>query len=413
VSQGREDEGVIRTPDRRLRVFVSSTLGELAEERRAVSRAVSALRLIPVMFEAGARPYPPAEVYRAYLAQADVFIGVYWQRYGQLAPGARVSGLEDEFDLSGGLPRLLYVKGPAPDREPRLAELLDRIKAESSVSYRHFRTPAELGRLVRDDLAVLLSERFTAAERQVAAAPQSGGGRGPRPLPVSAMPLLGRERAIGEVAALVESPGVRLVTLTGPGGVGKTRLAVAAGERLRADFGAGTVFVPLETVTDPRLVLAAIGRAAGADLAGTGAPVQAVAETFAEGAWLLIVDNLEQVVQAAADLGELLARCPGLAMLATSRTVLGLRGEREYPVPPLPLPPDPGGASVAEVAAWPAVALFVDRARAVRPGFALTEDNAVAVAEICRRLEGLPRRSPSPSGTTRRRWRPAGAWHRC
>src|SRR5215813_12039291 len=117
VSPGPRDEVIIRTPDRRLRVFVSSTLGELAEERRAVSRAVSALRLTPVMFEAGARPYPPAEVYRAYLAQADVFIGLYWQRYGQLVPGARVSGLEEEFDLSAGLPRLLYVKTPAPDRQ--------------------------------------------------------------------------------------------------------------------------------------------------------------------------------------------------------------------------------------------------------------------------------------------------------
>jgi uncharacterized protein DUF4062 len=96
MSQSARDETVIRTPDRRIRVFVSSTLGELAEERRAVSRAVSALRLTPVMFEAGARPYPPAEVYRAYLAQADVFIGLYWQRYvavtgpaaGRSAPGA-------------------------------------------------------------------------------------------------------------------------------------------------------------------------------------------------------------------------------------------------------------------------------------------------------------------------------------
>jgi predicted ATPase len=388
ASQELRDRAVIRTPDRRLRVFVSSTLGELAEERRAVSRAVSALRLTPVMFEAGARPYPPAEVYRAYLAQADVFIGVYWQRYGQLVPGARVSGLEEEFDLSGGLPRLLYVKGPAPDREPRLADLLARVKAESSASYRHFRTPAELGRLVRDDLAVLLSERFAPGDGPAAARP--AGRRGPRPLPVSATSLLGRDEAVAKVAGLVESPGVRLVTLTGPGGVGKTRLAVAAGERLRDDFGAGTVFVPLDSVTDPGRVLAAIGRAAGADLAGTGVPVQAVAEVFGDGAWLLILDNLEQVVGVAPDLGELLARCPGLVMLATSRTVLGLRGEREYPVRPLPLPPDPGGASVAEVAAWPAVALFVDRARAARPGFALTEDNAAAVAEICRRLEGLP-----------------------
>jgi predicted ATPase len=183
---------------------------------------------------------------------------------------------------------------------------------------------------------------------------------------------------------------VRLVTLTGPGGVGKTRLAVAVGGRLRDRFGAGTVFVPLEAVTDPGLVPAAIGRAAGADLARTGSPLEALAETFGDGAWLLVLDNLEQVVQAAADLGGLLARCPELAILATSRTALGLRAEREYPVPPLPLPTGSGAASVAEVAASPTVALFVDRARAVRPGFALTEGNAAAVAEICRRLEGLP-----------------------
>jgi predicted ATPase len=209
-------------------------------------------------------------------------------------------------------------------------------------------------------------------------------------LPVSTTSLLGRERAVDEVAGLLERPGVRLVTLTGPGGVGKTRLAVAVGGRLRDRFGAGTAFVPLETVTDSGQVLAAIGRAAGADLAGVGAPLEALAETFGDGAWLLVLDNVEQVIQAAPDLGELLARCPGVAMLATSRTVLGLRAEREYPVPPLALPADPGTASVAQVAASPAVALFVDRARAVRPGFALTEGSAAAVAEICRRLEGVP-----------------------
>jgi predicted ATPase len=382
VSQEPQNAAVIRTPDQRLRVFVSSTLGELAEERRAVSGAISALRLTPVVFEAGARPYPPAEVYRAYLAQADVFIGVYWQRYGQLVPGGRVSGLEEEFDLSGRLPRLLYVKAPAPDREARLADLLARIEGEASASYRHFRTPAELGRLVRDDLAVLLSERFTAGGAVVARA------RGPRPLPVSTTSLLGRDRAIGEVAALVEQSGARLVTLTGPGGVGKTRLAVAVGERLRDRFGAGTVFVPLDTVTEPGLALAAIGRMAGADLGLTGSPLEALAEAFGDGAWLLILDNLEQVLEVARDLGELLARCPGVVIVATSRTVLGLRAEREYPV--LPLPAGPPSASAGEIAAWPAVALFVDRARAVRPEFELTEGNAAAVAEICRRLEGLP-----------------------
>jgi predicted ATPase len=371
-------------------VFVSSTLGELADERRAVARAISALRLTPVMFELGARPYPPREVYQRYLAQSDVFIGLYWQRYGQPAPGMQVSGLEEEFDLSGALPRLLYVKAPAPGRDPRLGDLLARIQDDASASYRHFRTPAELGRLVRDDLAVLLSERFAATAGQAAAASSPAGARGPGPLPVSTTSLLGREQAIDEVAGLLERPEVRLVTLTGPGGVGKTRLAVAVGERLRDRFGAGTAFVPLDAVTDSGQVLAAIGRAAGADLAGAGAPLEALAETFGDGAWLLVLDNLDQVIQAAPDLGELLARCPGLAILATSRTVLGLRAEREYPVPPLALPADPGTASVAEVAVSPAVALFVDRARAVRPGFALTEGNAAAVVEICRRLEGVP-----------------------
>jgi predicted ATPase len=140
------------------------------------------------------------------------------------------------------------------------------------------------------------------------------------------------------VAGLIERSGVRLVTLTGPGWVGKTRLAVAAGERLRDRFGAGTVFVPLESVTDPRVALAAIGRMAGADLTRTSSPLDAMAETFGDGAWLLILDNLEQVINVARDLGVLLARCPGVAILATSRTVLELQAEREHPVPPLPLP---------------------------------------------------------------------------
>ena len=186
---------VIRTPDQRLRVFVSSTLQELADERQAVSRAISALRLAPVMFELGAQPHPPQEVYRAYLAQSDVFVGLYWQRYGWIGPGMEISGLEDEFDLSRELPRLLYIKAPASGREPRLADLLARIEKEASASYRTFRTPAELSRLVRDDLATLLSERFAAARAPAAAAAQPpAGARDPRRLPVSMTSLVGRQR---------------------------------------------------------------------------------------------------------------------------------------------------------------------------------------------------------------------------
>src|SRR5262245_1870078 len=207
-------------------------------------------------------------------------------------------------------------------------------------------------------------------------------GRGPRPLPVEITSLVGREQAIGELAGLLAQPGVRLVTLAGPGGVGKTRLALAVGERVGGRFDAGAVFVPLAGVTQPELVVGGIGRAVGADLAGTGAPLQALAEQLGDGRWLLILDNLEQVTGAAGDLGELLARCPGVVMLATSRTVLGLRAEREYPVPPLRLPAGftgPAGMQLQELMASPTVALFVDRARAVRPDFALTEGNAAAV----------------------------------
>src|SRR5919202_365629 len=185
MSEEHESNSAIRTPDQRLRVFVSSTLAELADERAAVARAVSALGLTPVLSELGARPHPPRELYRAYLAQSDVFVGLYWQRYGWVGPGMAISGLEEEFELSRGLPRLLYVKAPAPDREARLTGLLDRIRQEAADSYRSFHTAGELGRLVRDDLATLLSERFAPTGPAAAVSvPVAGRGsaarRGPR-----------------------------------------------------------------------------------------------------------------------------------------------------------------------------------------------------------------------------------------
>src|SRR5512143_4322554 len=109
-------KAVIRTPDQRLRVFVSSTLQELATERQAARAAVERLRLAPVMFELGARPHPAKELYRAYLDQSHIFVGIYWQKYGWVAPEMTISGLEDEYNLSGSKPKLIYIKSPAPDR---------------------------------------------------------------------------------------------------------------------------------------------------------------------------------------------------------------------------------------------------------------------------------------------------------
>jgi predicted ATPase/class 3 adenylate cyclase len=154
---------MILTPDQRVRVFISSTLGELAEERAAARRAITRLHLAPVWYESGARPHPPRRMYRAYLAQSQVFVGIYWQRYGWVAPGMEISGLEDEYRLAAGKPMLLYLKRPASDPEPRMKTFLDSIRAAGAVSYRTFATPRELERLLADDLAVLLSESFAGA----------------------------------------------------------------------------------------------------------------------------------------------------------------------------------------------------------------------------------------------------------
>jgi hypothetical protein len=135
--------------DQRLRVFVSSTLDELAPERAAAREAITQMRLTPVLFESGARPYPPHELYQAYLAHCDVFLGVYWQRYGRVAPGMQISGLEDEYQLASDKPKLIYLKLPAPEREPALQRLVDRIRTEEVTSYKKFSTAEELGILLR------------------------------------------------------------------------------------------------------------------------------------------------------------------------------------------------------------------------------------------------------------------------
>ena len=173
--------GVILTPDQRIRVFISSTLEELAGERVAARRAIQRLRLVPVWYESGARPHPPRSMYLAYLEQSQVFVGIYWQRYGWVAPGMDISGLEDEYRLAAGKPMLLYLKRPAPDQEPRLTTLIDSIRAAGTMSYRTFATPKELERLLADDLAVVLSESFRGAAEGTAAprvAGRAGRARG-------------------------------------------------------------------------------------------------------------------------------------------------------------------------------------------------------------------------------------------
>jgi predicted ATPase len=373
----------IRTPDQRLRVFVSSTLGELAEERRAVRAAVEQLRLSPVMFELGARPHPPRALYRSYLDQSDVFVGIYWQSYGWVAPDMEISGLEDELLLSAGLPRLVYVKRPAPDMQPRLDEMLGRLRDEDSTSYKPFTDPEELHRLVLDDLSLMLAERFTntappAEQTVVRAVPQR-----------AATTFVGRDQALASLCEVLVGGDQRLLTLVGAGGTGKTRLALEAAAAAAPSFPEGVVVVDLSSERDSARVLPDIVRALAPVTSGDAPPMDALEGALRGARMLLLLDNFEQVTAAAPDVAVLVQRCRRLSVLVTSRESLRVRGETVVPLPPLELP-GAGAVTVATARRNPAVRLFLDRADDVAQGFALDAHNLDDVVSICRRLDGLP-----------------------
>jgi predicted ATPase/class 3 adenylate cyclase len=571
---------LILTPDQRVRVFISSTLEELAAERAAARRAIARLHLVPVFYESGARPHPPRRMYRAYLEQSQVFVGIYWQRYGWVAPGMGISGLEDEYRLAAGKPMLLYLKRPAPELEPRLAAMIDGIRAAGTVSYRTFATPRELERLLADDLAILLSESFAGAAVGVGApgvssaglgepgeadvpagtvtflltdiegstrlwetAPEAmevalerhdrllagvieehggvvatsrgegdsffavfagavaaveaagdcqlrlgtedwpegaalrvrmglhtgearvrgsdrvdhapinrcarvkaaghggqvlvtkttsdlvggrlGGGFGLQrlgefrlrdlaepeliyqlthadlpadfppirtvaertgnlPLPVSS--FIGRARELEQAAAVLGQ--ARVVTLTGPGGVGKTRLALQAAGQVAPRFGDGAWLAELAPVRDPAGVDDAVAAVFSVTARAGQSTRDALAEFLRAKELLLVLDNCEQVLAEAAALAGVLQRsCGRLVILATSREGLGIEGEQLLPVPPMAVPGD--GADLAAITDAEAVRLFAERAAAVKPGFAVTAENAAAVAAVVRRLDGM------------------------
>lgn len=546
---------MLRTPDRRLRVFVSSTLGELAAERLAARRAIESLNLIPVMFDLGARDHPPQLVYRDYLQQSDIFIGIYWQSYGQPVPGSDRSGLEEELLLAAQKPRLIYLKEPSPERDDRLGSLIEQVW-QSGVSTTNVTGTEDLADRIISDLALLLSERFEraiknlpvgtvtfffadiedstpnlehhgegyadllarfrresedlitrsggapvksdgdglfavfaeaetaikaafAAQRLYLSYPPPGPlkvriglhtGRGvvvdgdyvgldvhraarvgaaghggqilvsaptrellrsmgdfglvdlgwydlkglSRPehlhqangtglpvdfprlrasssdrshLPRQITALIGRENDIAAIASLLAA-GERLITLTGPGGIGKSRLAVAAAEEAESQFREGIRFVSLASVSEPERVADAIAMGIGRNIEGVAHPEEVIIDELSDRPLLLIVDNFEQVVGAASLLQTLLERLPQLQIVVTSRISLQLSGEREYPVQPLQLPDADNDPN--QVGESPAVRLLLARARSVRPDLVLTSDNSSAVARLVRRLDGIP-----------------------
>ncbi|HEX6556060.1 MAG TPA: protein kinase [Ktedonobacteraceae bacterium] len=212
----------------------------------------------------------------------------------------------------------------------------------------------------------------------------------PHNLPTQVTPLIGRERDVANACALLQRTEVRLVILTGTGGIGKTRLGMEVAHCQLDDFADGVCFVPLAPISDPSLVVATIAQALGIKEARVR-PLLDLLKTFLQDKHLLLLlDNFEQVVVAAPMLSDLLAACPHLKILVTSRAVLHIQGEHEFPVPPLALPDLARLPESEDLVQYPAVALFLQRALAIKPDLAVTKANMRAIAEICARLDGLP-----------------------
>src|SRR5215212_7998467 len=209
-------------------------------------------------------------------------------------------------------------------------------------------------------------------------------------LPLQPTPLIGREKEVAEICERLSRPEVRLFTLTGAGGTGKTRLALQAAAELTEGFEDGVFFVSLAAIRDPELVVPAMAGTLGVKEA-SGQPVLESLEYYLDEKYILVVvDNFEQVLEAAPMVTELISTAPNVKILATSRIPLRLYGEHEYAVPPLGLPDPMQPPPVESLTQYEAVRLFVERAQAAKADFFVTNDNAPAVAEICHRLDGLP-----------------------
>ncbi len=325
---------------------------------------------------------------------ADLFVGVYGDRYGAIDPRFGVSRLERDYLAAGSRPRLVYVTPGAGARDQHLSLLLSRIQADDLTSYRRVSGPEELVTLAADDVTMVLTEAFTGGEavaaNGAAAAPERGDDAGRPPvrarIPAPWHRLIGRDRELEDLRRLLGSGPTRLVTLTGLGGIGKSRLAIEVATACEDSYRDGAWFVDLAAARDPALVAPTIAHALGVREAAGALPLESLKSYLAPRTMLLMLDSFEPVLAAAPLVVDLLGAAPNLRVLVTSRSVLRVRGEQEYPVAPLDVPDTVQGVA----AAGPALELFLERAAAANPSRVLSESERVAAAEICRRLDGVP-----------------------
>jgi predicted ATPase len=274
--------------------------------------------------------------------------------------------------------------------EQGLAALLDVLHRQQEQLAASGSSPQDGAHLPEGHPAAPAASEADAVSSQVGQQPAAPPKPGPLwKVPSTFTSLVGREPEVAEISALLTQPEMRLVTLLGPGGIGKTRLAIAAATQMRPIFVGGTCFVGLEALNDPQLVVPTIARELGLKESGTLSPLEQVQAFVGEQPFLLVLDNFEQLAAAAQELEELLAACPSLKILVTSRAVLHLSAEQVVPVAPLALP-SLSTSDNEDIAESAAVTLFVQRARTILPSFHLTPTNARAIAEVCVRLDGLP-----------------------